>query len=1136
MGFVIRRYVCAAAFCVMLAGTRLHAQTLATVTGEVTDASGAAVAGATVTARNTATNGIRNTTTNEEGVYNIPALIPGMYEVRAEKSGFKSATRSAVELQVQQTARVDFALEVGQVTESVEVSGALPLLATENATVGTVIEQKRITDLPLNGRNFFSLVALSPNVTYGFAQAAQAAGRQGGTRSNLTMSLSGGRSAWSNYTLDGITNTDINFNLYIVLPSVEALQEFKVQTGVYPAEFGRATGQVNVSTKGGTNEYHGAAFEFLRNDKFDARPYFFKDPESPNQTAPLKPPYRQNQYGFTLAGPVQIPKVFNGRDKLFFMANYEGFKSRTTTTQFFTTMTPAMRAGDFSAVPTPLQDPNTRVKTPNPNGGFTVTSIPFAGNQIPTARFNPASVYLVQNFAPLPNIAQTGLPNRNYQYLQKIPVDKDQFTGRIDFNESANSQWFGRYSWTDELTTTPGVERNGSTLYTKASQWVLANTRVFSASKVNEFRFGYNSLFNNISQELAGVLNVNDQINTPVKVNDPNSWGVPDINLTGSTLNRFGNDANGPFSIDNKVYQVVDNFSWVRGKHSIRFGGEWRYNQFLQVGNEFARGRFTANGSFTANGNTLAGGYNGADLMLGALSTIESAVALAQADFRNTEWGLYVDDTYKMTPRLTVNVGLRWEVAQPLLDKFGLQPNFQLKQPLPSIANDPNPANHPTLVRTGTGDFYENLAFRFTGPVQLARDGRLGNRLIKTDYNNLAPRLGIAYSPNGKWVFRTGFGIFFSQESKNSIFDMSRAAGGRANPIIDQQGVPTLTFQNFIDTSQLPVSFAPGLTWGADYNLPITYAMQYLFNIQRTIGNNSTLEVGYTGNQVRKAAYLVNANAPLPGITTFDAREPYPEWHGIQYLVADGIGSYNALSGKLTQRYGTNLTTLFSYTWSKALDENSAIRGTGSDFTLENQRCRSCDKGPAGYNVPHRFVGSVLYNLPFGRGQRFLDRGGFVNQVVGGWQLGAIATVQSGTSINPESWDSAGMGAGFPHSNRLHCVAGMSPVVNNPTPDRYFDPAAFRNTAAGEFGNCGRNSLIAPSQWNVDFSTMKDFQITERHRLQFRMEMFNAPNHPAWGRPSAAWGTQGAAPNAAFGRIRTTSQLRQIQFALKYYF
>jgi Carboxypeptidase regulatory-like domain len=1125
------------ALLMLLSAGTLLGQTFGTVTGEVKDSSGAAVAGATVTVTNTGTNGVRIVTTNDDGIYNIPALVPGMYEVKAEKTGFKAATRVGVELQVQQTARIDFGLEVGQVSETIEVTGAVPLLTTENATVGTVIEQKRITDLPLNGRNFLSLVALSPNVTYGFAQAAQAAGRQGGTRSEITMSLAGGRSAWSNYTLDGITNTDINFNLYIVLPSVEALQEFKVQTGVYPAEFGRTAGQVNVSTKGGTNEYHGSAFEFLRNDKLDARPYFFKDPESPTQTAPLKAPYRQNQYGFTLGGPVQIPKLFDGRNRLFFLANYEGFKSRRTTPQFFTTMTPAMRAGDFSAVPTPLQDPATRVRTPNPNGtGFTVTSTAFPNNQIPANRFNPASVYLLEKFAPLPNLTQTGLPNRNYQYLQKVPVDKDQFTGRIDLNESTVSQWFGRYSWTDELTVTPGVQLNGTILYTKASQWVLANTRVFSSSKVNEFRFGYNSLFNNISQELSGVENVNEKIGTPVKVDDPNSWGIPDINLTNSTLNRFGNDANGPFTIDNKVYQLVDNFSWISGKHSFRFGGDWRYNQFLQIGNEFARGRFTTNGSFTGNGNTLAGGYTGADFLLGAMSTIESAVALAKGDFRNHEWGLYVDDTYKMTTRLTLNWGLRWEVFQPLLDNFGLQPNFQLKQPLPSYANEPDPSKHPTLVRTGMGDFYEDLAFRFTGPVQLARDGRLGNRLIKTDYNNFAPRLGIAYSPSPKWSFRTGFGVFFSQESKNSIFDMSRAAGGRANPTIDQQAVPTLTYQNFINTSQLPVSFPPGLTWGADYNLPTTYTMQYLFNVQRTLGTNSTLEVGYTGNQSRKVAYLVNANAPVPGITTFDAREPYPEWHGIQYLVGDGIGNYNALSGKLTQRFGAALTSMFSYTWSRALDENSAIRGTGSDFTLENQRCRSCDYGPSGFNIPHRFVSSVLYALPFGKGKQFANTGGVLNQIIGGWQLIAIATVQSGTSINPGSWDSAGMGAGFPHSNRLHCVEGVSPVAEDPTPDRYFVREAFRNVVAGEFGNCGRNSLLAPSTWNVDASAMKDFRFNERHALQFRMEMFNAPNHPAWGRPTGDWGTQSATPAASFGRIRSTSQLRQIQFALKYFF
>ena len=1120
-----------------LLAAALQAQTFGTITGEVKDTTGAAVAGATVLVRNTATNGTRVVTTNEEGIYSIPALNPGIYDVRAEKTGFKVATRTGVELQVQQTARIDFGLDVGNVSETVEVTSEVPLLTTENATVGTVIEQRRITDLPLNGRNFLSLVALSPNVTYGFTQAAQAEGRQGGSRAGITMSLAGSRSAWSNYTLDGITNTDINFNLYIVLPSVEALQEFKVQTGVYPAEFGRAAGQVNVSTRSGSNQYHGSAFEFLRNDKLDARPYFFKDPESPTQTAPEKAPYRQNQYGFTLAGPVQIPKLFNGKDRLFFLANYEGFKSRRSTPQFFTTMTPAMRAGDFSVIPTPLQDPATRVRVPNASGtGFTVTSSPFPGNQIPASRFSPGSVYLLQNFAPLPNIQQTGIPNRNYQWVQKIPVDKDQFTGRLDLNESASSQWFGRYSWTDELTTTPGVALNGTILYTKASQWVFANTRVLSSAKVNEFRFGYNSLFNNISQELSGVENVNEKLGTPVQVTDPNSWGVPDITLAGSTLSGFGNNANGPFTIDNKVFQVVDNFSWIAGKHSFRFGGDWRFNKFLQIGNEFARGRFRATGSFTGDANTLTGGYNGADFLLGAFTEIESAVALARGDFRNHEWGLYIDDTYKMTPRLTVNWGLRWEVYQPLLDKFGLQPNFQLKQALPSYANEPDPAKHPTFVRTGTGDFYDDLAFRFRGPVQLARDGRLGDRLIKTDYNNLAPRLGIAYSPSDKWVVRSGFGIFFSQESKNSIFDMSRAAGGRANPSIDQQAAPVLTYNNYINTSQLPVTFAPGLTWGADYNLPTTYTMQYLFNVQRTVGSNSTLEVGYTGNQSRKVAYLVNANAPVPGITPFDAREPYPEWNGIQFLVGDGVANYNALSGKFTSRFGANLTAMFSYTWSKAMDENSAIRGTGSDFTLMNQRCRSCDYSYAGYDVPHRFVSSVLYTLPFGRGQRFLDRGGVVNQIVGGWQLGSISTVQSGATINTSSWDAAGMGAGFPHSNRLHCVAGVDPVAENPTPDRYFVREAFRNPVAGEFGNCARNSLRGPSTWNVDASAMKDFRFNEQHALQFRMEMFNAPNHPAWGSPSGNWGTQGAAPNTQFGRIRSTIQLRQIQFALKYHF
>ena len=1111
----------------------VQGQTLGTITGEVRDATGAIVPGAAITVQNTATNVVRNATTNSQGIYSIPALNPGMYEARAEKEGFKAATRAGIELQVQQTARIDFALEIGAVSEVVEVTGAPPLLTTENATVGTVIEERRITDLPLNGRSFFSLVALSPNVTFGFQEPQQAAGRQGGTRSQLTISLAGGRSTWSNYTLDGIANTDVNFNLYIMQPSVEALQEFKVQTGVYPAEFGRAAGQVNVSTKGGTNEFHASAFEFLRNDRLDAKPYFFKDIDKPAQTAPNKPPYRQNQYGFTVGGPVM-------KDKLFFLFNWEGFKSRTASTNFFTSMTPAMRAGDFSVVPSQLYDPYSTVRN-----GDVITRTPYVNNQIPQSQWSAGSLYLLENFAPLPNQAQSGLPSNNYEYSNSVPVDKNTITGRVDFNESSNSQWFGRYSWTDETQLSPGVRLNGDLTATHAHQFVLANTRVFSATQVNELRIGYNSLFNNIATELAGIENVNEQLNTSIKVDDPNSWGIPNIGIGGG-LSGFGNSANGPFSIDDKIYQVVDNFSWIAGKHSIRFGGEWRYNQFKQIGNEFARSRFTTNGQFTGNpADGLRGGYNGADFLLGAFSSIEGAVDLAKGDFRGTELAFYLDETYKVKPNLTINLGLRWEFAQPYLDKFGNEPNIQLQQPLPDIANVQDRSLHPVLVRTGNGDFYDGLSFRFSdATLPLARDGRLGDRLIQSDWNNYAPRIGIAYSPSDKWVFRTGFGIFYSQESKNSIFDLNRAIAGRTNPPITTSGVPLLSYSNYVDASSLPARISTGLVWGVDSDIATTYIMQYLFNIQRSIGQNSTLEVGYTGNQGRKLAYLVNPNAQIPSPdanASDNSLEPYPEWAGMQFVTGDGNSNYNAFSGKFSQRFARGLTTTFAYTWSKSLDVISAIRGNGQ-FTVANQRCRACNFGPSGFNVPHRFTSSVLYALP-----TFANQSGVVNQIIGGWQVSAITTIQSGSPLNADSgWDAAKQGKGFPHSNRLNCV-GTDPIAPNPTTDAYFagttlpnfqfQPTGFRNLEPGTFGTCGRNNMVGPSRWNVDFSTMKDFRITETHTLQFRMEMFNAFNHPAWGSPSLGWGNQNlTTANVGFGRIRSTSQLRQIQFALKYFF
>ncbi|MDQ6700499.1 MAG: TonB-dependent receptor, partial [Acidobacteriota bacterium] len=943
------------------------------------------------------------------------------------------------------------------------------------------------------------------------------------------------------------------FNLYVLLPSVDAIQEFKVQSGIYPAEFGREAGQINVSTRPGTNNYHGTVFDFLRNDALDARNYDFAN------THPAKSPFRQNQYGYTLGGPIQIPKVFNGRDRLFFLSNYEGFKSRTGTFTQATTLTAAMRAGDFSQVQTQLFDPLTRTGT-----GAAATAQPFAGNQIPVSRFDKNSVFLMNKYYPLPNVVQSaaGLPNRNYQYLSNSPVDKDQITERIDFNERANSQWFGRYSWTDESTLTPGLTVDGTTLYTRASQWVLANTRIISATKVNEARFGYNSLFNVIGQQLAGVEDVDAAIGIPLKITDPNSWGIPNIGLTNN-LTSFGNATSSPFTIDNKTFQGVDNFSWIIGTHSLRMGGEFRYNKFPQAGNEFPRGQFQFDGSFTGDPVRLSGGYSGADFLLGNYFRSDIAVALAQGDFRNSEWAGYIDDTWKIKPRLTITLGLRYELEQPLKDVSGHAVNVQLRQALPNYPNEPDPNKHPVYVRTGTGGFYDGLDFRYTAAstngatgttLQVARDGRLGDRLINTDYNNFAPRLGIAYSPNDKWSIRTGFGIFFSQESKNSIFDMNRGLGGRTGVIANKNAVPVFNYNNFLNPSALPATIPTNLTWGTDPNLATSYTMSYLLNVQRVLGKSTTLEVGYNGTQSRKLALLYNQNAPIPGTTPYAQRAPYPEFLGIQYLKSDGVGNYNSLIAKLSQRFGSHLTTLFSYTWSKALDDASAIRGPGNEFSPQDARCRSCEHGPSTFNVPHRFISSVLYTLPFGKGNRFLDHGGIVNEIVGGWQLSSIFLMQSGAPLDTTSWDSAGTSF-VPASTRLNCVAGVNTVVDHPTADRYLNPLAFRNSLAGQYGNCGRNNLIAPRQVNLDASLIKDFHITERQALQFRMEMFNAPNHVEWGAPNANWGNQNAPPtgtvppvcngsnvtglgcSSSFGQITSTiARMRQIQFALKYNF
>ncbi len=891
-------------------------------------------------------------------------------------------------------------------------------------------------------------------------------------------------------------------------------------------------------------------------------------PAAPPNPSPGSQPYRQNQYGYTLGGPIQIPKLFNGKNRLFFMSNFEEYNSRQTTPTIITTLPAAMRNGDFSSILAAgytIYDPSSRslgtsTVSAEQLASVVATQSPFPGNIIPASRISPGSTLLLNKWYPAPNLPQTtpGLPFRNYQYGLNIPLDKDTLTTRIDFNESSKSQWFGRYSWNDESTllNTGQITDDGETLYTRSSQWVLSNVRTISATKVNEARFGYNSLFNNITQQLAGKENVNQELNMPVSPSDPNSFGVPNISLT-QNLASFGNPTSSPFQINDKYYEFVDNFSWVVGKHSLRFGGEYRYNQFPQVGNEFPRGQFIFDSQYTnmvtpTGGGT--GGYTGADLLLGDAYDDIIAVSLAKADFRSSEWATYIDDTWRISPKLTLSLGLRWEVSQPLLDAAGLEPNVQLQQPLPNQADVSNPSLQPVFVRTGTsGSFYDGINFRYQPywqanggvaaelPLQTVRDGRMGSRLIDTNYHNFAPRIGIAYSPSDKWSIRAGYGIFYSMESKNSIFDLERGMGGRATTLAPATWYPsTFSYSNFLNTSALPVTIPIGLVWGAAQHLPDSGTQQFVLNVQRMVGASTVLEVGYTGSVSRHLAFLLDENqgilnASLPVVQ----RLPYPEWgaSGIQYVMASANGDYNSLRAQWTTRLSNNLNALVGYTWSKALDDTSNIRGTvGSDFSPQNALCpNTCEHGPSDFNIPQRFVGSILYILPFGKGQKFLNHGGIVNQVAGGWQISTITTLQSGGTVNTSSWDSGGTNFSS-NATRLNCVAGVNPILPNNNQNRWYNPAAFSNPVAGTFGNCGRNTLRGPWTGNEDISIVKYFRIGEKRNLEFRTEMFNAPNHVllteagqlGWGNGSSP------APSSTFGYITSTSNaMRQIQLALK---
>jgi hypothetical protein len=1100
-------------FCTFLcAAAAVFGQTFGEITGEVHDSSGAAIVHGAVTLTNQATGAIRRATTNEAGAYTLPSLPPGVYSVKTEVQGFQTAERKDIELQVQQTARIDFSLQVGEVTQTVEVTGGAPLLTTEDATVGTVIENRRIVDLPLNGRNALGLVFLSPNVTFGFGNSN--VGMSGDRGAFSSVSIAGARPVFNHYTLDGLENTYVEGNSYAFLPSIDALLEFKIQSGVYPAEFGREVGQINVSTKPGGNAYHGTLFEFLRNSSLDATPFAFTSARPPNA------PFRWNQYGFTLGGPVWIPKVFNGRNRLFFMSNYEGFRQRKQLRLFSDVPTQAMRDGNFGGISAQLFDPLTHIRQ-----GASITAQPFPSNQIPKSRLDPKSIQLLE-FLPLPNQPGSSL-SADYQVSKNSSIDRDQFNQRIDFIESSKSSWFGRYSWGTETTLSPGVYLNGGKALNDPWQAMLSNTRTFTPALVNEFRFGVSRFSNNGLGELAFTRDIAKELQIPgVSRLAPDGWGLPTITYSG--LSGFGGTPGGTIRYS-ATFQWVDNVYWVRGKHSMRFGGEIRRERWNASSYTFGQGQFDFFGTATQNPAAPAGtGYAFADYMLGEIGNSRAGVSQAFAQFRATDQAYYFDDSWKVKPNLTITLGLRYEFSPPWYDRSQKWVNAFIPTNGQGQSNVLDKSLHPVEVRIGSGDFYQGVAFRFNPAIQVARDGRLGTVGVNSDYTNVAPRIGIAWSPSSKWTIRTGGGFFYSQDTSAPVLDPARnLAGFRSEQA--SSDFPNLTWgEPFTGITQSVQVNTPSVL-ANDPHRRTPYTIQYLMNVQRELMKDTVLEVGYLGSVTRRLQQFHNFNVPDPSpIGSVQSRAPWPEFGRVFQVSGFGKANYNSFSAKLQRRFSSGFTYLTSFTWAKAMDTGSGIRvPPGDTLFLQNEFCQSCDKAPSSFSAAHRFVTSAMYELPFGAGKRYLNHGRLANLMFGGWQWGSIFTLQSGFPITVvDGKDQSNTGHQYDRPN----ATGLGTALprGQQDPQRFFNTTAYVLEPFGQYGNAGRNTLIGPGLISLDFSTTKQFRITEGRNLEFRCEFFNLPNHPNWGIPNAT------ITSSSFGKVTTTStDMRELQFALK---
>ena len=1059
----------------MAAPTALWAQATGQINGVVTDASGAVLPGVTVEATNTGTSAVRTAVTGADGLYTVPLLQPGVYDVKATLSGFRVALQEGVRVTVTETSRVAFQMEVGQVSETVTVVAQANLVETANATRGIVIDQQKVVDLPLNGRNFTQLGTLIPGVV---APPSGLGGQTGdatpGGFGNATggFNVNGMRNQSNNFLMDGATNNDTFNTGFVLRPPPDAIQEFKILTHAFGAEYGRNAGSVvNVVTKSGSNTLSGAAWEFNRDDKLQARNFFAPG----NQP---KPELKQNQFGLAVGGPIVKNRVFG-------FGYYEGYRNDAGITNNVVVLSEAQRAGNFGA--TTIRDP--------------LTGLPFPGNTIPANRISPAAARLLSEFVPLPNSA-----GNRYIVSPTVNDVRDQFGARFDYQASEKQSLLLRYMRSDTERLTPKVIAPVDQRATATLQDVMvSHNYVVKSNVINQARVSVNRISANPA--VTSGLSPRDYGINFANTN-PLAAGLPSIAVAGF----FGGgalalgDGQQPFvSRVNHVWQAADDLTWIAGRHSLKFGVDVRREAMNIAFINRPNGDLTFNGGFTGNA--------AADFLLGLPSQARATTTQAIQDGSGWLFAGYVQDDFRVTPQLTVNLGLRYELPTPFIDKNDAITGFHTGQQSTVFPNAP------------VGLVY-------------AGDAGVPRGIVPTDKNNVAPRVSLAWDPfgDGKTSVRSAFGVFYDALAGQGDFFQSGVLSPPFTPLVELNTPTPITLADpLAAVAGPPNPFPANLTvigWGDEFKSP--YAYHFNLGVQRQVARNLGAEVSYVGSRGYNLPMFLEVNPGVytPGQTTRGARL-MPAYSLVRPTFSAAQSWYDSLqtSLRLLPTRGVNL--LASYTLGKATDHVSGLNIGGESRPVlpviqgdeaSIERALAAEKGPALFDARHRFVLSFGYELP-----RLEGSAPAVRALAGGWQLNGIYQAQSGF---PLSVNQGGVLDIRYQTSRPDVTC--DPNAGPKTTAQYFDTSCFTVLPLAEtgtrFGNAGRNSVRGPGFQRTDLSVFKNFDFAGRHRVQARVEAFNVLNQARFLQPN---GTIGTAP---FGQITAAEDGRIIQLAVKYSF